>query len=45
MHIGSVRWHAGTGGRVRILFFLPGGAIEYTDREASLASGTKGGVG
>jgi hypothetical protein len=28
---------------VRILFFLPDGAIEYTDREASLASGAKGG--
>ncbi len=42
---GSEHWPAGTGGRVRILFFLPKGAIEYTDREASLASGAKGGVG
>ena len=40
---GSAHWPAGTGGRVRILFFLPGGAIEYTDRAASLASGAKGG--
>ncbi len=42
---GSEHWPAGTGGRVRILFFLPEGKIEYTDREASLASGAKGGVG
>ena len=42
---GSEHWPAGTGGRVRILFFLPKGTIEYTDREASLASGAKGGVG
>ncbi|MDJ0971987.1 MAG: DUF4863 family protein [Kiloniellales bacterium] len=42
---GSEHWPAGTGGRVRILFFLPDGKIEYTDREASLASGAKGGVG
>lgn len=42
---GSVHWPAGTGGRVRILFFLPNGGIEYTDREASLASGARGGVG
>ena len=41
---GSEHWPAGTGGRVRILFFLPDGAIEYTDREASLASGAKGGI-
>ena len=41
---GSEHWPAGTGGRVRILFFLPDGAIEYTDREASLDSGAKGWV-
>ena len=41
---GSEHWPAGTGGRVRILFFLPKGEIEYTDREASLASGARGGV-
>lgn len=40
---GSEHWPAGSGGRVRILFFLPNGAIEYTEREASLASGTRGG--
>lgn len=40
---GSEHWPVGSGGRVRILFFLPNGAIEYTDREASLASGAKGG--
>jgi hypothetical protein len=39
---GSQHWPSGTGGRVRILFFLPGGAIEYTDREASLGSGASG---
>ncbi|MDJ0946672.1 MAG: DUF4863 family protein [Kiloniellales bacterium] len=42
---GSEHWPAGTGGRVRILFLLPNGAIEYTDREASLGSGAKGGLG
>jgi hypothetical protein len=41
---GSEHWPVGAGGRVRILFFLPDGAIEYTDREASLASGQRGGV-
>lgn len=41
---GSEHWPVGSGGQVRILFFLPNGAIEYTDREASLASGEKGGV-
>ncbi len=41
---GSEHWPAGTGGRVRILFFLPDGAIEYTDREASLDSGARGGT-
>ncbi len=42
---GSEHWPAGTGGRVRILFFLPDGKIEYTDQEASLSSGAKGGAG
>lgn len=39
---GSEHWPAGTGGRVRILFFLPDGAIAYTHREASLQSGARG---
>ena len=38
---GSDHWPAGSGGRVRILFFLPDGAIEYTDETASLASGAE----
>jgi hypothetical protein len=42
---GSAHWPAGTGGRVRILFFLPDGAIEYTETEASLESGTTAGRG
>lgn len=41
---GSEHWPAGTGGRVRILFFLPKGEIEYTDRKASLSSGKQGGA-
>jgi len=40
---GSDHWPAATGGRVRILFLLPGGAIEYSDAAASLESGTAGG--
>lgn len=40
---GSEHWPSGAGGRVRVLFFLPDGAIEYTDRDASLASGDAGG--
>ncbi len=40
---GSDHWPAATGGRVRILFLLPGGAIEYSDATASLGSGTAGG--
>ena len=40
---GSDHWPAGTGGRVRILFFLPEGAIEYTEQTASLESGAEGG--
>lgn len=39
---GSDHWPAGTGGRVRILFFLPDGAIDYTETEASLESGATG---
>lgn len=41
----SVHWPQGSGGRIRILFFLPDGAIEYTDREASLVSGERGAGG
>lgn len=40
---GSDHWPAGTGGRVRILFFVPDGAIDYTDRDAGLDSGARGG--
>jgi len=40
---GSSHWPAATGGRVRILFLLPGGAIDYTEEAASLQSGTAGG--
>lgn len=39
---GSEHWPAGAGGRVHVLFFLPEGAIEYTNREASLSSGKRG---
>jgi hypothetical protein len=39
---GSDHWPAGSGGRVRILFFLPDGAIEYTEESASLGSGKAG---
>ncbi len=38
---GSEHWPAGTGGRVRILFFLPDGAIDYTETEAALDSGAE----
>lgn len=41
---GSQHWPVGSGGRVRILFFLPNGAIEYTDQDASLESGASGGA-
>ncbi|MCR9221874.1 MAG: DUF4863 family protein [Alphaproteobacteria bacterium] len=41
---GSAHWPAGTGGRVRILFFLPQGAIDYTEQTASLGSGATGGA-
>lgn len=41
---GSEHWPQGSGGRIRILFFLPDGAIEYTNRDASLVSGERGGV-
>jgi hypothetical protein len=37
---GSDHWPSGTGGRVRVMFFLPGGAIEYTDQAANLGSGS-----
>jgi len=39
---GSDHWPSGTGGRVRVLFFLPDGAIDYTNRKASLGSGAAG---
>jgi len=42
---GSAHWPAGSGGRVRILFFLPDGAIDYTEPAASLASGKEAGKG
>ncbi len=37
---GSAHWPSATGGRLRVLFFLPSGAIEYTDPDASLCSGS-----
>ncbi len=37
---GSAHWPSATGGRVRVMFFLPGGAIEYTDTGTSLSSGS-----
>lgn len=40
---GSAHWPAGTGGQVRILFFLPNGAIDYTETNASLDSGATAG--
>lgn len=40
---GSAHWPKGEGGRVRILFFLPEGAIAYTEETASLGSGAEGG--
>lgn len=40
---GSAHWPAGTGGQVRILFFLPNGAIDYTETSASLESGATAG--
>lgn len=39
---GSAHWPSGTGGRVRILFFLPNGEIAYSDDAAALDSGTAG---
>lgn len=41
---GSDHVPAASGGRVRILFLLPGGRIEYTAAEASLSSGIAGGT-
>jgi len=40
---GSAHWPKGEGGRVRILFFLPDGAIAYSEETASLDSGAEGG--
>ncbi len=37
---GSEHWPSAEGGRLRVMFFLPGGVIEYTDRVASLGSGS-----
>lgn len=37
---GSAHWPSATGGRLRVLFFLPDGAITYTDAGASLGSGS-----
>ena len=37
---GSDHWPSAQGGRLRVLFFLPDGAIEYTDRDQSLESGS-----
>lgn len=37
---GSDHWPSGTGGRVRVMFFLPDGAIAYTDAQARLDSGS-----
>lgn len=37
---GSAHYPSGENGRVRIMFFLPEGAIEYTDTDASLGSGS-----
>lgn len=42
---GSDHVPAATGGRVRILFLLPGGRIDYTAAEASLSSGAAGSPG
>jgi len=37
---GSAHYPSATGGRLRVMFFLPGGAIEYTDADATLRSGS-----
>jgi len=37
---GSAHFPSATGGRLRVMFFLPGGAIDYTDVDASLRSGS-----
>ena len=37
---GSAHWPSATGGRLRVMFFLPGGEIAYSDDEASLRSGS-----
>ena len=37
---GSSHWPSAEGGRLRVMFFLPGGKIEYIDRDVSLRSGS-----
>jgi hypothetical protein len=37
---GSAHWPSASGGRLRVMFFLPDGAIEYTDAAATLGSGS-----
>ena len=37
---GSSHYPSATGGRLRVMFLLPGGEIEYTDAAASLRSGS-----
>lgn len=37
---GSAHYPSATGGRLRVMFFLPRGAIEYTDADAALGSGS-----
>ena len=37
---GSAHWPSARGGRLRVMFFLPDGAIDYTDTAATLTSGS-----
>ena len=37
---GSSHYPSAVGGRLQVMFFLPDGAIEYTDADASLRSGS-----
>lgn len=37
---GSAHWPSAKGGRLRVMFFLPGGEIDYTDSDATLRSGS-----
>lgn len=37
---GSGHFPSATGGRLQVMFFLPGGAIEYSDADVSLRSGS-----